>query len=78
MNEREIENIEKYKTLKYEIARILDIKKLVVGDLGTITTSLGKYATEMDIIDMVVEHAQKSAFFGRGWGRGVEGGQQGL
>lgn len=57
MNEREIGNIEKYKTLKYEIARILDIKKLVVGDLGTITTSLGKYATEMDIINMVVEHA---------------------
>ena len=57
MNEREIGNIEKYKTLKYEIARILDIKKLVVGDLGTITTSLGKYGTEMDIINMVVEHA---------------------
>ena len=48
---------------------MLDIKKMAVialfaCDLGTITTDFEKYATEMDMINMIVEHGQKTALFG--------------
>ena len=49
MNKREIGIIEKYKTLKFEIARMLDIKKkvligLAAGDSGTTIAGFEKYA----------------------------------
>ena len=65
MNEREVGKTEKYKVLKDEIARMWDMKEVivipvVVGSLGAISTGVEKYIAEIGI-EMRVEHAQKTA-----------------
>ena len=66
--DKEREKIEKYSLLKDEIARIWQIKKvvviaIVVGALGTITTKFDKYIESLGI-EIRIEHVQKSALLG--------------
>ena len=68
MNEREVGKIEKYKVLKDEIARMWDMKEVivipaVVGALGAILTGFENYIAAIGI-EMRVEHAQKNSFIG--------------
>ena len=54
MNEREVGKIEKYKLLKDEIARMWDMKEVivtpvVVGRLGAISTAFEKYIAELGL-----------------------------
>ena len=66
--DKEREKIEKYNLLKDEIARLWQMKKvvmipIVVGALGTITTKFEKYFKSLGI-DIRIEHVQKSALLG--------------
>ena len=68
MNEREVGKIEKYKVLKDEIARMWDMKEVIVipvvlGALGAISVGFEKYIPAIGI-EMRVEHAQKTALLG--------------
>ena len=68
MNEREVGKIEKYKVLKDEIARMWDMKEVIVipavaGALGAILTGFENYIAAIGI-EMRVEHAQKNSFIG--------------
>ena len=70
MNEREVEKIEKYKALKYEIARMWGMKEVIVisvivGALRAISTGFEKYIAAIGI-EMRAEHAQKKISFVRG------------
>ena len=63
--DKEREKIEKYSLLKDEIARLWQIKKvvlipIVVGALATITTKFEKYI-ESNRIEIRIEHFHKSA-----------------
>ena len=65
VNEREVGKIEKYKLVKDEIARMWDMKEVivipvVVGALGAISNGFEKYIATIGI-EMTVEHAQKTA-----------------
>ena len=69
VNEREVGNIEKYKVVKDEIARMWDMKEavvipVVVGALGAISTGFEKYIAAIGI-EMRVKHAQKTALLGQ-------------
>ena len=62
------QKIEKYSLLKDEVARLWQMKKvavipIVVGALGTITTTYEKYIESLRI-EIKIVHVQKSAFFG--------------
>ena len=62
------EKIEKYSLLKGKIARLWQMKKvvvipIVVGALGTITTKFEKYIESLGI-EIRIEHVQKSALLG--------------
>ena len=66
--DKEREKIEEYSLLKDEIARLWQMKKIVVipivvGALGTITTKLEKYIKSLGI-EIRIEHIQKSALLG--------------
>ena len=68
VSEREVGKTEKYKLLKDEIARMWDMKEVivipvVVGALGAISTGFEKYIAAIGI-EMRVEHAQKAALLG--------------
>ena len=68
MNERELGKTEKYEMLKDEIARMWDVKKVililvVVGALGAISTGFQKYVEAIGI-EIKLEHAQKIALLG--------------
>ena len=63
--DKEREKIEKYRLLKDEIARLWQMKKvvvipIVVGALGTITTKFEKFIESLGI-EIRIEHVQKSA-----------------
>ena len=63
--DRELEKIEKNSLLKDEIARLWQMKKvvvitIVVGALGTIKTKFEKYIESLGI-EIRIEHVQKSA-----------------
>ena len=63
--DKEREKIEKYSLLKDEIARLWQMKKvvvipIVVGALETITTKFEKYIESLGI-EIRIEHVQKSA-----------------
>ena len=63
--DKEQEKIEKYSFLKDEIARLWQMKKvilipIVVGALGTVTTKFEKYIESLGI-EIRIEHVQKSA-----------------
>ena len=65
---KEREKIEKYSLLKDEIARLRQMKKvvvipIVVGALGTITTKFEKYIESLGI-EISIEHIQKTALLG--------------
>ena len=65
VNEREVGKIEKYKVLKDEIARMWNMKEVivipvVVRALGAISTDFEKYIAAIGI-EMRVEHAQETA-----------------
>ena len=65
VDERELGKIEKYKVLKDEIARMWDMKEVivilvVVGALGAISTGFEKYIAAIGI-EMRLEHEQKTA-----------------
>ena len=69
VNEREVGNIEKYKVVKDEIARMWDMKEavvipVVVGALGAISTGFEKYIAATGI-EMRVKLAQKTALLGQ-------------
>ena len=69
VNEREVGKIEKYKVLKNEIARMWDMKEVivipvVVGALSAISTGFEKYIAAIGI-GMRVEHAQKKLYWGQ-------------
>ena len=60
--------MKKYSLLKDEIARLGQMKKvvvipIVVGALGTITTKFEKYIESLGI-EIKIEHVQKSALLG--------------
>ena len=62
--DKEREKIEKYSLLKEEIARLWQMKKVVVipnviGVLGIITTKFEKYIESLGI-EIRIEHVQKS------------------
>ena len=62
------QKIEKYSLLKDENARLWQMKKvvvipIVVGALGTITTTYEKYIESLRI-EIRIVHVQKSAFLG--------------
>ena len=62
------EKVEKYNLLKDEIARLWQMKKIllipiVVAALGTITTKFEKYIERLEI-EIKIEHLQKSALLG--------------
>ena len=66
--DKEQERIAKYSLLKDEIARLWQMKKIVVvpivvGALGTVTTKFEKY-TESLGIEIRIENVQKSALLG--------------
>ena len=66
--DKEQEKIEKYSLLKDKIARLRQMRKvvvipIVVGALGTITTKFEKYIGSLGI-EIRVEHDQKSALVG--------------
>ena len=66
--DKEREKIEKYSLLKDEIARLRQMKKvvvipIVVGALGTITTKFDKYIESLGM-EIRIEHVQKSALLG--------------
>ena len=68
VNKREVGKIKKYKVLKDEIARMWDMKEVivipvVVGALGAISTGFEKYIAATGI-EMRVEHAQNRALLG--------------
>ena len=61
--DKERENIEKYSLLKDEVARLWQMKKVVVipivaGALGTITTKFEKYIENLGS-EIRTEHVQK-------------------
>ena len=65
MNERGVEKIEKYKALKYEIARMWGMKEVIVisvivGALRAISTGFEKYIAAIGI-EMRAEHAHKKS-----------------
>ena len=65
---KEREKIEKYSLFKYEIARLWQMKKVVViptavGELGTITTKFERSIESLGI-EIRIEHVQKSALLG--------------
>ena len=65
VNEREVGKIEKYKVLKDEIARMWNMKEVivipvVVGALGAISTGFEKYIAAIGI-EMRLEYPQKTA-----------------
>ena len=69
VNEREVGKIEKYKVLKDEIARMWDMKEVivipvVVGALSAISAGFEKYIAAIGI-EMRVEHAQKKLYWGQ-------------
>ena len=69
MNEREVGKIEKYKVLKDEIARMWDMKEVivipvVVGALSAISAGFEKHIASIGI-EMRVEHAQKKLYWGQ-------------
>ena len=66
--DKERKKIEEYSLLKDEIARLWQMKKvvvipIVVGALGTITTKFEKYIESLGI-EIRIEHVQKSALLG--------------
>ena len=66
--DKEQEKIKKHSLLKDKIARLWQMKKvvvipIVVGGLGTITTKFGKYIENLGI-EIRIEHVQKSALLG--------------
>ena len=66
--DKEHEKIEKYSLLENEVARLWQMKKvvmipIVVGALGTITTKFKKYIESLGI-EIRIEHVQKSALLG--------------
>ena len=66
--DKEREKIEKYSLLKDEIARLWQMKKvivipIVVGALGTITTKFEKYIESLET-EIRIKHVQKSALLG--------------
>ena len=66
--DKEREKIEKYSLLKDEIARLWQMKKvilipIVVGALGTITAKFEKYIESLEI-EIRIEHVPKSALLG--------------
>ena len=66
--DKEREKIEKYSLLKDEIARLLQMKKvvvipIVVGALGTTATKFEKYIESFGI-EIRIKHVQKSALLG--------------
>ena len=66
--DKEREKIEKYSLLKDEIAKLWQMKKvvlipIVVGALGTITAKFEKYIESLGI-EIRIEHVQKSALLG--------------
>ena len=66
--DKEREKIEKYNLLKDEIARLWQVKKvivipIVVGALGTITTKFKNYIESLGI-EIRIEHVQKLALLG--------------
>ena len=68
MNQSEVGKTEKYKALKDEIARMWDLKEVivipvVVRALGTISTGFEKYIAAIGT-QMRVDHAQKTALLG--------------
>ena len=65
MNEREVGKIKEYKVLKDDIARMWDMKEVivipvVVRALGPISTDFEKYIAAIGI-EMRVEHARETA-----------------
>ena len=65
MNEREVGKIKEYKVLKDDIARMWDMKEVivipvVVRALGAISTDFEKYIAAIGI-EMRVEHARETA-----------------
>ena len=67
--DKEWEKIEKESLLKVKVARLWQMKKVVVipivlGALGTITTKFEMYIESLRI-EIRIEHAQKSALLGR-------------
>ena len=68
VNERELGKIAKYKVLKDEIAKMWDMKEVIVtpvfvGALAAISTGFEKYIASIGI-EMRVEYAQKTALLG--------------
>ena len=66
--EREIEKIERYQDLKYEIIRLWNCKKVkiipvVIGALGTVSKSLKKYLTELQM-EKLFSVMQKACLLG--------------
>ena len=63
--EKELEKIDKYKSLKDEIERLrrVTIIPVVVGAQGAITNRFGKFMQEIEI-DIRIEHVQKTALLG--------------
>ena len=66
--DKEREKIEKYSLLEDKIARLWQMKKvvvipIVVGALGTITTKFEKYIENLGI-EIGIEHVEKSALLG--------------
>ena len=69
VKEREVEKIEKYKKLKNKIARMRDMRKVivipvVVGALNAISTGFEKYVAAIGL-EMKVENAQKTDLLGK-------------
>ena len=68
VNGREVGKIEKYRVLKDEIARMWDMKEVIlipvaVGALGAISTGFEKYIAAI-AIEIRIEHVQKTALLG--------------
>ena len=68
--DKERKNIEEYSLLKDEIARLWQMKKvvvipIVVGALRAITTMFEKYIKSLET-EIRIEHVQKSALLGTG------------
>ena len=66
--DKERETIEDFSLLKDEIARlwqmkIVDVTPIIVGALGSITTTFEKYIKSLGI-EIRIEHVQKSALLG--------------
>ena len=68
VRDKEQEKIDKYNLLKDEIARLWQMKNvvvisIVVGALGTITTKFEKYIESL-VIEIRIEHVQKLVLLG--------------